>query len=172
VSRQFRFLALAVACLVAVTCGPSPTPPPTSSPAAATSSPVQPSPNPNLVEFTTHLREATSREGQLVRALATASVASNDRLGLAARELAAWAADERTWLEDHEADTCYEDAWQAYRSAVDDIEAAAAALLTLASRPSPPTESEGQAAAAGLSTGGQALNAAADLANQARAACR
>ena len=171
-SRQFRFLALTVACLMAVACGSAPIGPPTTPPATPTSRPVQASPNPNLVEFTTHLREATSREGQLVRALAAASTASNDRLALAARELAAWAADERTWLEDHEADTCYEDAWQAYRNGVDDIEAAAAAFLTLASRASPPTESEGQAAAAGLSSGGQALNAATDLANQARAACR
>lgn len=162
---------LFAASLGVTACGSPPsTPEPTASP--TTPAPVQASPNPNLVEFETHLREATSRENQLIRALAAVQNGPNDRLALAARQLAAWASDEATWLEDHDADTCYEEAWQTFASAVDDVSTAASVLATLASHASPPTGSEGQEAGAALGDAGDSLNAAADLANQARAACR
>lgn len=163
---------LRLAALVAVTfaCGPAPTPAPTEP--SATASPVQAAPNPKLVEFETHLRDATSREGQLVRALAAASTGSNDQLGLAARELADWAAGEQAWLTDHPADACYEDAWQTYASGVDDFVTAASDFGVLAEAPSPPTDAQGQAAAGALGSGADSVNAAADLANQARGACR
>jgi hypothetical protein len=164
-------LILAAVATIAVACGANPSPAPTEPP--PTQSPVQASPNPNLVDFETHLRDATPREGQLIRALsAAAATGSNAQLGLAARELSEWAAAEETWLTDHPADACYEDAWQTYASGVDDLTTAAAAFTELAAAPSPPTDAEGQAAAAPLATGGDSINAAADLANQARAQCR
>jgi hypothetical protein len=165
-----RFIVIAVASAAAIGCGPAPTPAPPEPPASR--SPVQAAPNPKLVEFETHLRDATSREGQLIRALSAAATGSNDQLGLAARELADWAAGEQAWLTDHPADACYEDAWQTYASGVDDLTTAAAAFVDLAAAASPPTVAEGQAAAAPLLTAGDSIGAAADLANQARAACR
>jgi hypothetical protein len=168
--HALSFLAIAVVSAMAIGCGPAPTPIQTSPP--PTQSPVQAAPNPNLVEFETRLRDATSREGQLVRALAAASTGSNDQLGLAARELGDWAAGEQTWLTDHPADACYEDAWQTYASGVDDFLTAASDFGALAEAASPPTDAEGQAAAGALSSGADSVNAAADLANQARAGCR
>jgi hypothetical protein len=148
-------------------CGPAPTPSP-----SPTQTPVQASPNPALVEFETHIRDATTRQGQLVRDLAAATTGANAQLGLAARGLGEWAAEEESWLEAHPADACYEDAWQTFVSGVDDIATAASVFEGLAAQPSPPNESEGAAAGEALATGTSALNAAAGLANQARAACR
>jgi hypothetical protein len=167
--------ALGLASLVAIVggcaTGSSPTP---SSPTAPppTTAPVQASPNPNLVAFTTHIQDATTREGQLVRDLAAAQTASQNQQRLAARQLVAWAADEKTWLDANIADSCYEDAWQSWSSGVDDISTAAESLRALAEAASPATNAEGQAAGARLSTGTVALKTAADLASQARAACR
>jgi hypothetical protein len=169
--RALRAFGLASLVGLATACAgsgpaPSPTEPPT------TPSPLQPSPNANLVEFERHLRDATTREGQLVRDLAASATASNDRLDLVARQLAAWAAAERSWLDDNVADTCYEEAWQTYSSGVEDVMSAAEGFHSLAGRPSPRSDEEGQAAGASLSSGGDALRAAADLAMRARAACR
>jgi hypothetical protein len=137
-----------------------------------TPSPVQASPNPGLVAFETHMREAVASQGSLVRELAAATSGSNDQLGLVARRLAEWADAEAAWLDEHPADACFDDAWQTYRSGVEDVAAAAAAFAGLAARPSPPSDAEGQEAAVALATGTSSLGAAADLANQARAACR
>jgi hypothetical protein len=57
-----------VALIVSGACAP---PAPTPSP--ATPSPVQGSPNPALVEFETHIRDAITRQGSLVRDLAAAT---------------------------------------------------------------------------------------------------
>ena len=53
-----------------------------------------------------------------------------------------------------------------------DISKAATDLRALAEAASPPTDAVGQAAGAKLASGGQELKTAADLAQQARAACR
>ena len=169
VRRQLRALGLAVAASLAIACGATPTPASTSPPPAA--SPVQASPNPNLVEFGIHLAEATSQEGQFVRSLAAAT-GSNDQLGLVARQMGEWAADEQAWLEEHPADACYEDAWLTFAGGVDDVATAAAAFGDLAAAPSPPTDSVGRAAAEPLQSGGESIRAAADLARRARAGCR
>ena len=91
---------------------------------------------------------------------------------LAARSLVAWAADEQTWLDANIADSCYEPAWQSWKSGVTDISTAADSLRALAEAASPGTDAQGQAAGAKLASGGDALKTAADLATQARAACR
>lgn len=163
-------VATAVAIAVAACAMPAPSAaPPTEPP--ATQGPVQASPNPNLVAFTTHIREATSREGQIVRDLAAAQTGSKSQLRLVAHELATWASDEQAWLEANIADSCYEPAWQSWSDGATAIASAATGFTTLAdvALPSPET---GQAAASKLADGGDALKAAADLADQARAACR
>lgn len=134
--------------------------------------PVQASPNPSLVEFEGHLADAKAVQGGIVRALAKASVGSDAKLLVAARQLADWAADEETWLRDHPADACYAPAFSAYGSGVAAIAGSAAAFESLATASAPPTDAEGEAAGEGLSTGTQVIERAAALAKTARAACR
>lgn len=165
--------AIGLASLVAVLAacaGPGPTPAPTEPP--ATPRPVQASPNPNLVAFETHIRESTTQEGGLIRELAAAQTGSQDQQRLAARQLVAWAANEQTWLDANVADTCYEPAWQSWSQGVSDISKAATDLRALAEAASPPTDAQGQVAAGALASGADSINAAADLAHQARASCR
>lgn len=170
--RAFRgaalgwFVAVAVAACAAT---PSTPAPPTEPP--VTQSPVQASPNPNLVAFATHIREATTREGQIVRDLAAAQTGSKSQLRLVAHQLATWASDEQAWLEANIADSCYEPAWQSWSEGATAISSAAAGFTTVADVALPSPEI-GQAAASKLAAGGDALKAAADLADQARAACR
>ena len=161
---------VAFAAVLAACAGPAPTQAPTEAP--PTQSPVQASPNPNLVAFETHVRESTTKEGQLIRDLAAAQTGSQDQQRLAARSLVAWAADEQTWLDANIADSCYEPAWQSWKSGISDISTAADSLRALAEAASPGTDAQGQAAGAKLASGGDSLKAAADLATQARAPCR
>jgi hypothetical protein len=171
--RSLLRAMLATVAIVAATsacASPAPSPAPVSEPPPSRS-PVQASPNPNLVAFTTHIREATTREGQLVRDIAAAQQGSADQQRLAARGLTAWAADEQAWLDDNIADSCYEAAWQSWQAGVGDIAKAAAGLASIVDV-AVPSAGAGEAAGAQLASGGKALEAAADLAGQARAACR
>jgi len=161
IASWFCVLTLVAACA---------SPAPTASPAIP--SPVQASPNPGLVEFETHMQDAVKSQGSLVRDLASATTGSNQQLRVVALKLESWAADELIWLTAHPADDCYENAWLTYKSGVDDVATAAGAFEALAGRASPPSDTEGQEAAVSLATGTSSLDAAADLANQARAACR
>jgi hypothetical protein len=167
-------LTLGLAALVAIAAvgcaAPAPSPAtPTEPP--PTQSPVQASPNPNLVAFTLHIRDATKSEGQLVRDLAAAQNGPSNQLRLVARNLSAWATNEQAWLDANVADSCYEPAYQSWSDGVDNVAKAAAGFAVLAdvARPSPEA---GQQAGAQLASGTQALNTAAGLADQARAACR
>jgi len=156
--------SLLVACAPAE---PSPEPSPSPSP-----SPVQAAPNPNLVEFEERLESSSSRLGQLVRALGEASAGSPRELELVAGRLAAFAADETAWLEEHAADPCYAEALEAYRAGLAAIATAAEAFEALATAPMPPPDEEGQAAGEALADGSTGLQQAAALAMRARAACR
>jgi hypothetical protein len=171
--RRFAaVLAAAAVAVVAAACAAAPAPSaaqPTEP--APTRSPVQASPNPNLVAFTLHIRDATKSENQLVRDLAAAQSGSKDQLRLVARNLTAWAANEQAWIDANVADSCFEPAYDSWRDGVTEIARAAAGFSSLVdvALPSP---GAGEAAGAQLASGGQKLNAAAGLADQARAACR
>ncbi|HEX5012919.1 MAG TPA: hypothetical protein VFV72_02080 [Candidatus Limnocylindrales bacterium] len=167
IARARLIVVAASAAILAVACA---SPSPTAAP--VTPSPVQASPNPALVDFETHLRDSLKSQGSLVRELAAATTGTNEQLGLVARQLADWADTEQSWLDEHPADACYENAWLTYQSGVEDVATAAAAFVTLAAKPSPASDAEGQEAGLTLGTGTSSLNAAADLANQARAWCR
>ena len=171
VPRAHSFVALAALAIIAAACAaPAPTPAPATAPPPS-QSPVQASPNPNLVAFTLHIRDATKREGQLVRDLSAAQSASRNQQELVARQLTAWATNEQAWLDANEADSCYEPAYQSWSTGVADITKAAAGFASLASVALPSPDA-GQAAGSQLASGTQALTAAAGLADQARAACR
>jgi hypothetical protein len=162
--KTMRVLLLLVA--LAAGCAspaPSPSPSPTS---------VQSEPNAALVAFEGHLTESISREGQLVRQLATASAGTNAELRAVAGLMAAWATDELAWLDANPAESCFAEAADAYRSGVGDIAASAAAFEELAAAPSPPSDAEGQAAGARLASGTESIEQAAALARSARAVCR
>ena len=75
---------------------------------------------------------------------------------------------EQAWLDDHPASTCYESAWLTYQSGVEDVATSASAFLALATRPSPPSDAEGQQAAVSLATGTSSLDAAASLCTMRR----
>jgi hypothetical protein len=155
------FAALVVGCGVTLEPSPSPT---------ATS--VQPEPNAALVAFEGHVAEAITREGQLIRQLATASTGANAELGAVARLIENWAIDETAWLQANPAEPCFAEAAVAWEAGVSDISTSAAAFIALAAAPAPPSDAEGQAAGARLASGTESLEQAATLARYARAACR
>ena len=146
-------------------------PAPWSAPSVSAPS-VQATPNPFLVEFETHIADATRRQGQLVQALARATDAPPAELRAVAGQLADWATTEIEWLGGHPPDACYQAAVDAYRAGVQAILASATAFVTMAGEPSPRTESQGQAAGQGLADGQAAIEAAAAQAKVLRASCR
>jgi hypothetical protein len=162
--KAMQALLLMVALVVGCASpAPSPSPSPTS---------VQPEPNPALVAFETHVAEAITREGQLVRQLAAASAGTNTDLRIVAGLVMTWAADETAWLDDNPAEPCFAEAANAYAAGISDISSSAAAFTALGEAPSPPSDAEAQAAGARLASGTKSLEQAAALAKSARAGCR
>jgi hypothetical protein len=155
-------------------CGPT-----TPSGAASVAPIVQPtgpgsaSASVNLPDFEGRVRDATAREGALIRAVAGESAGGPAELRLAAGQLQAWVRAERDWLTAHPPDGCYQDAAGAFTTAVDGIQTAAELLDGLAATsPRPSDDTTGQQAAEQLSAATAALAHAADLAKAARTACR
>jgi hypothetical protein len=138
---------------------------------------IQPSPSGsssvNLPDFEGRVREATAREGALVRSLASATAGGAADLGLVVGQMQAWVRAERDWLATHPPDHCYEAAADAFTTAIDGIETAAELFDALvASSPQPSDETTGPQAAEQLSAATSALAQAAELAKAARPACR
>lgn len=161
-------VAVAIVLLSIGGCGTAPSP----VPATASGVPVQAPPNPQLVEFEGHLAEAITRQGQLVRDLAAASTGSSGQLGLVARQLEQFAADELAWLDEHDGDPCYEEATAAFTEGLNSIRRSARLFSDLATASPPPSDTGGQAAGQALSEGTSSLGQAATLAKSARATCR
>ena len=161
-------VAVAIALISIVGCGTTPSP----VPATASTVPVQAPPNPLLVEFEGHVADAITRQGKLVRDLAAASTGSSGQLGLVARQLDQFAADELAWLDDHDGDPCYAEAIAAFTNGLNSIRRSAQLFSDLATASSPPSDTAGQAAGQALSAGTSSLGQAATLAKSARAACR
>ena len=127
----------------------------------------------NLPDFEGRVREATAREGAMVRAVAGATAGGPADLRLAAAQMRTWVRAERDWLTAHPPDGCYQDAAEAFTTAIDGIETAAELLDGLAATsPRPSDDTTGQQAAEQLSAATAALAHAADLAKAARTACR
>jgi hypothetical protein len=161
-------VAVAIAILSIVGCGTTPSPVPATTSAVA----PQAAPNPQLVEFEGRVAEAITRQGQLVRDLAAASTGSSGQLGLAARQMDQFAADELAWLDNHDGDPCYADATAAFTEGLNSIRRSAQLLSDLATASPAPEDTVGQAAGQALSEGTSSLGQAATLAKSARAACR
>jgi hypothetical protein len=181
--RPSVLLAPSIALLTAVlaACGatePLPSSPPSvpaDTSAAAGGSPAAGGTS-GLSDFEARLRDATAREGQLVRAVAAASAGSAADVRLAIGQMRDWADGERTWLTDHPADPCYDAAATKFRAALDAMTSSANWLegtVTASLAPSDDVSMNSMGTEAGndLADAGQALIDAAALAKAARTAC-
>jgi hypothetical protein len=129
-----------------------------------------------LALFEGELREATTREGALVRALADAQD-SAPKLRLAVGQMRAWVDAERAWLADHPIEPCFDAAGTKFEAALDSMTASADAFEALASASVAPSDdvsapSLGSAAGQSLQDAARALADAAGLAKVARTECR
>ncbi len=128
-----------------------------------------------LSEFEARLRDATAREGPLVRAAAAASAGTAADLRLVIGQMRDWAAGERAWLDEHPADPCYDAAATKLRAALDAMVSSAGWLegtVTASLAPSDDVSMSSMGTEAGndLQDAGQALIDAAALAKAARTA--
>ena len=171
------FPTLLALALVAVGCGAdspvsvSPSVVRLDDPSAAAASPDA------LAGFEARLRDATTREGGLVRAVAGASADADMRDAVA--QMRHWVDGERTWLADHPADPCFDAAATKFQAALDAMTASAdefEALMEVAATIAPSDDvtvpSMGALAGQSLQDAAQALADAAALAKTARTSCR
>ena len=174
-------LALLIGLLV-VACGstePLPSSTPRSEPAPAASSsgaPGETGARAALSEFEGHVRDATTREGQLVRALATASTGSAAEMRLAIGQIRQWVDGEKAWLAAHPADACYDSAATKLSAAIEAMASSAGWLTGMVDASLAPSDdvsrgSMGTEAGNDLQDATQALTDAAALAKAARAGC-
>jgi hypothetical protein len=129
-----------------------------------------------LAEFEAHLRDATTREGTLARAVAAASSESVADVRLAVGQLSDWAVGERAWLTDHPADPCFDAAASKLEAAIDSIATTAAWLeasvdATVAPSDDVSIPSARTEAVNALQDAARALTDAAALAKTARPNC-
>jgi len=168
--RRLLVLRLVVAAAVALAgcAGPAETTPP-----ATTSD--EPAPiatfNAAYTEFRARVAAAVTREGLFVRQFADASAGTNEDLARVAAELLAWVDAEARWMESHDADQCYGDAFQAYAVGLRASSAAGEAFAEVAAG-SPPDPVAGQAAAAALADATSRVMAASTLATAAARDCQ
>jgi hypothetical protein len=126
----------------------------------------------NLPDFEGRVREATAREGALVRAMASATAGGPADLRLVVGQMQAWVRAARDWLATHPPDGCYLAAADAFMTAIDGIETAAELFEALAAAsPQPSDDTTGPQAAEQLSAATSPLAQAAKLAKAARPAC-
>jgi hypothetical protein len=180
-SSRSQSLALAGVLLAAALvagCGatePSPSRSPDLGPdasAAATAAPTS-----NLADFEGRLRDATTREGVLVRALADASAGSAADLRLVVGQMRDWVEGEQAWLANHPIEPCYDAAGTKFEAALDAMAASADAFAALAdagpaASDDVTTPSLGAQGGQSLQDAARALADAAGLAKVARTECR
>ena len=148
----------------------------TGAPAAASPSGADAGATSGLSAFEGRLRDATAREGLLVRSLGAASGGTDADMRLAIGQMRAWADGERTWLADHPAEPCYDAAATKFGGALDAMASSADWFDGMVGASLAPSDdvsraSMGTQAANDLQTATQALADAAALAKAARASC-
>ncbi len=142
-------------------------------PSAIASDAIEPTANLDLADFEARVRDATAREGALVRALATASTGSAADIRLVVAQMRRWVQGERDWLAAHPPDACYQAAADAFGTGIDGFETTAD--LSAAIAPAGPQASDdpaGAEAGAQLEAATTSLQQAAAVAKTARSACR
>ncbi len=130
-----------------------------------------------LAVFEGRLRDATMREGALVRTIAAASAGNRADLRLAVLQMRQWVDGERAWLKDHPVQPCYDAAGTKFEAALDSIAASADGFSGVADASFAPSDevslqSAGTAGASALQDAARALVDAAALAKTARTSCR
>jgi hypothetical protein len=145
-------------------------------PAAATSPSADSPARLGLSAFEARVRDATGREGQLVRALAAASAGTAAEMRLAVGQMRQWADGETAWLAAHPADACYDAAATKFQAAIDAMTSSAdwfSGMVDASLAPSDDVSrgSMGTEAGNDLQDATQALADAAALAKAARASC-
>src|SRR6476661_3775335 len=78
-----------------------------------------------LADFEGRLRDATAREGALVRTIAAASAGTRVQMRLAVAQMNRWVDDERAWLSAHPVEPCYAAAATTFVTAIDAISTSA-----------------------------------------------
>ncbi len=174
--RRFAF-TLALAGVLVAGCGSTESPPASATPvqldtfepsAAATTALAD-----SLAAFEGHLRDATGREGELVRALAAASTGDPARMRSAIAQMHTWIDGEQAWLAAHAPLACFAAADAKFREVVASMTSAAEGFTALvAHSPGPSDDATGAAAGRALQDAARALADTATLAKTARTSCR
>ena len=130
-----------------------------------------------LALFEGHLRDASSRQGLIVRSLAAATATGEAAdLRLAVGQMRAWVEDERGWLRDNRSQPCFEHAVVRYMAALDAMDRSADEFLAMAEATVAPSDNVARpsigAAVAALQDVGRALLDAEAMARTSRPNCR
>jgi hypothetical protein len=171
-------LALALLVVVAAGCGSSETlPTPSPRTGGGDGSPASGSPAVSVADplaaFEGRLRDATTREGALVRALAAASAGDPAKMRLAVTQMREWIHAEQAWLTAAPVQECFAAAVVKYEAAVAAMTKAADGFAATATgSPTPSDEAVGAAAGQSLQDAARALADTAVLAKDARPNCR
>lgn len=174
--RRSVVLAVLLA-IVASGCGPSEAGPssstdgdPAATAIARASGAAQGDP---LSAFEGRLRDATTAQGIIVRALAAASAGSTAQVDAAVGQMRTWVAAEQAWLKAHPAQTCFAAAATRYSAAVEAMATSAGQFEAAAhASPAASDDAAGAAAAQSLQDASRALLDAAALAKTSRPNCR
>lgn len=176
VRRLVPALALAILVLMAAGCGSAVvTPVPAGSGPAGSGAIVTGSgdvPGDPLSAFEGRLRDATLRQGLIVRALAAASAGSSSAMTTAVAQMRDWVSREQTWLTAHPALACFAAAAARYQDALDSMTISADAFAATIGASASAADVAGTTAGASLQDAARALAETATLAKTARTSCR
>jgi hypothetical protein len=124
-------LGLALAAVALAGCGPAePVPPSDPTPSVSPDGGPSATPASGLAAFEARLRDATARQGLIVRALGDASGSGDPAdLRLVVGQMRTWVEGERAWIAAHPSEPCFELAVATFDAALDAMDAAADAFL-------------------------------------------
>ena len=130
----------------------------------------------SLPDFEGRLRDATAREGVLVRTIAAASARSSAEVLVAVAQMNRWVDGERAWLAAHPVQACYQTAGKTFQAAIDAISTSAFWFATIAAASPAPSDDPsnqlaGEKAGRSLQAAARDLVDAAAQAKVARTAC-
>jgi hypothetical protein len=170
-------LALAIGVATVAGCGTGdPTPAPQGGSGPVASGAIVTGSNSTLDDalsaFEGRLRDATLREGLIVRALSAASAGSAADMTAAVAQMRDWVERERAWLTGHPALACFAAAAAKYQAALDAMTTSADQFPATVGASASARAAAGAAAGTSLQDAARALADAAVLAKTARTTCR
>ena len=154
-----------MAALILLTgCGSQTTTPTPARPSQSVGPTDVPTTNLRLIAFRTHMVDAITRDGELIRNLALAMGSNPSRVKAVIKDIAVWTAAETAWLKKNPPLACFKEAHDSLRAGVADIAAASTQFSKLAASSSPPTSLGSTPAGARLARGASEINKARALA--------